>query len=42
MTIYQVMEINGKNKETYTIGFETEKELTCWLNGKSIWEDEKK
>ena len=42
MTNYQVVErINGKN-ETYLIGFETEKELTYWLNGKRLWINERK
>ena len=42
MTNYQVVEhINGKN-ETYLIGFETEAELTYWLNGKRNWINERK
>lgn len=42
MTMYQVAEyINGKC-ETYMIGFETEKELTSYLNGKRNWINEKK
>lgn len=42
MKIYQVVEnINGKH-ETYTIGFETEKELGDWLNGKRLWINERK
>lgn len=42
MTMYQVAEhINGKS-ETYTIGFETEKEMSSWLNGKRLWINEKR
>ena len=42
MPMYQVVEsVNGKH-ETYMIGFETEAELTKYLNGKRIWINEKK
>lgn len=42
MMMYQVVEhVSGKN-ETYMIGFETEKEMSNWLNGKRLWINEKK
>lgn len=42
MKMYKIVEhINGKS-ETYMIGFETEKELSSWLNGKRLWINEKK
>lgn len=42
MKIYQIVEhIKGKNK-TYTMGFETDKELAHWLEGQELWINEKK
>lgn len=40
--MYQVMENVGGKRETYMLGFETEKELTSYLNGKRNWINEKK
>lgn len=37
MTIYQVVEQNSKMKRTYTMGFESEKMLTEWLNSMQNW-----
>lgn len=42
MTMYQVVEHIGGKNETYMVGFETEKEMSNWLNGKRIWINEKK
>lgn len=42
MKMYQIVEnISGK-RETYIIGFETEKELSNYLNGKQLCINEKK
>ena len=41
MTIYQVSEIRGKRKASYMMGFETERELAAWLNGKRAFENER-
>lgn len=40
MTLYQIVEIKGRKHETYVLGFETEQELTHFLNGKRAMEDE--
>ncbi len=42
MKIYQVLEIKGKSRELYTMGFATDSELTHWLTGKRAVEDERK
>lgn len=42
MKMYEIMEQNGRKMTTSIQGFETEKELTAWLNGKRAMEDEKK
>jgi len=42
MKIYQVAEIKGKHKETYMMGFETDAEMSRWLDGKRAFEDERK
>ena len=42
MKLYQVVEINGKHKESYPMSFESDAALTRWLEGKKAIEDERK
>ena len=42
MKMYQVMEIGKGIRETYMMGFETDADLTYWLNGKEAWHDDDK
>ena len=42
MKMYQVVEQGKGIRETYMMGFESEAELTHWLNGKRSMQDENK
>lgn len=37
MKMYQVVEQNSKMKHTFPMGFESDKEMSEWLNGMSNW-----
>ena len=42
MKMYQVVEINGKRKESYTMMFESDAEMGRYLENKRAFEDERK
>ena len=34
MKMYQIVERNGKRKETYMIGFDSDSDLSNWISGR--------